>query len=154
MRTHNIPSYWRKSIRNPYNAIWSGSIINNQWLELPLPRTKFYSPIGVRAIEVRLYVQPEYDSGTNNPKDLPPAFHDHTYGLQHGFNQSKTLDSTNINPFLNKHSYSRQENNTPTISKGSLNDHLYCKQPGSIASKNKTCKQKLLTEKENNLIKY
>ena len=65
------------------------------------------------------YVQPEYDSGTTNSKDLPPAFHDHTYGLQHGFNQSKTLDSTNINPFLNEHSYSRQENNTPP----SVRDH-------------------------------
>lgn len=80
-----------------------------------------------------LYAQPEYDSGTNNSKDLPPAFHDHTYCLQHGFNQSKTLDSTNINPFLNEHSYSRQDNNTPNTSKGSLNDHLYCRQPGSTA---------------------
>ena len=38
-----------------------------------------------------IYAQPEYDSGTNNPKDLPPAFHDHTCGLQHGFNLSRLL---------------------------------------------------------------
>ena len=56
MRTHNIPSCWRKSKRYPYYASWPGSIINLQWLELPLSRTNFHSPKGVRAIEVRLYI--------------------------------------------------------------------------------------------------
>ena len=28
---------------------------NNQWLELPMPRTNFHGPKDVRAIEVRLY---------------------------------------------------------------------------------------------------
>ena len=56
MRTHNIPSCWRKPKRYPYYASWPGSIINPQWLELPLSRTNFYSLKGVRAIEVRLYI--------------------------------------------------------------------------------------------------
>ena len=55
MRTHNIPSYKRKSKRYPYYAPWPGSIINPQWLERPLSRTNFHSPKGVRAIEILLY---------------------------------------------------------------------------------------------------
>ena len=30
-------------------------MINTRWLELPLSRTNFHGPKGVRAIEVRLY---------------------------------------------------------------------------------------------------
>ena len=30
-------------------------MINPHWFELPLSRTNFHGPIGVRAIEVRLY---------------------------------------------------------------------------------------------------
>ena len=37
-----------------YHLTWR--IINPQWLELPLSRTIFHSPKGVRAIEVRLYM--------------------------------------------------------------------------------------------------
>ena len=54
MRTHNIPSGCRKSTKYPYYASRPGSIINPQWLELPLFRTHFHDPKGVRAIEVRL----------------------------------------------------------------------------------------------------
>ena len=32
-----------------------GAVINLHWLELPLSRTNFHGPKGVRAIEVRLY---------------------------------------------------------------------------------------------------
>ena len=32
-------------------------MINPRWLELPLSRTNFHGPKGVRAIEVRLYIQ-------------------------------------------------------------------------------------------------
>ena len=32
-------------------------MINPHWLELPLSRTNFHGPKGVRAIEVRLYFQ-------------------------------------------------------------------------------------------------
>ena len=56
MRTHKIPSYWRKSKRYSYYASWSGSMINSQWLKLPRYRTNFHSPEGVRAIGVRLYL--------------------------------------------------------------------------------------------------
>ena len=38
--------------RYPYYSSLPGSIINPQWLELPLSRTNFHSPKGVRAIEV------------------------------------------------------------------------------------------------------
>ena len=33
---------------------WPGTMINPQWLELPMSRTIFYGPKDVRAIEVRL----------------------------------------------------------------------------------------------------
>ena len=56
MRTHNIHSYWRKSKRYPYYASWPGAMINTHQLELPLFRTYFHSPKGVRAIEIRLYL--------------------------------------------------------------------------------------------------
>ena len=35
-------------------------MINPQWLELPMSRTIFYGPKGVRAIEVRLYTNVKY----------------------------------------------------------------------------------------------
>ena len=34
-------------------------MINPRWLELPLSRTNFHGPKGVRAIEVRLYFVPQ-----------------------------------------------------------------------------------------------
>ena len=37
----------------PYSSSWPDTIINPRWLELPLSRTNFRSPKGVRAIEVR-----------------------------------------------------------------------------------------------------
>ena len=56
MRTHNIPSCYRKSERDPYYASRPGAFIYPHWLELPLSRTNFHGPKGVRAIEVRLYL--------------------------------------------------------------------------------------------------
>ena len=56
MRTHNIPSCRRKSNRYPYQTSWPGTIINPHWLELPLSRTNFHGPKGVRANEDRLYL--------------------------------------------------------------------------------------------------
>ena len=38
-------------------ASWPGTMINPQWLELPMSRTIFYGPKDVRAIEVRLYIE-------------------------------------------------------------------------------------------------
>ena len=38
-------------------------MINPQWLELPMSRTIFYSPKDVRAIEVRLYKDPDTRAG-------------------------------------------------------------------------------------------
>ena len=37
-------------------ASWSGAMINSQWLELPMSRTKFHGPKYVRVIEDRLYL--------------------------------------------------------------------------------------------------
>ena len=56
MRTHIIPPYNRKSKRSLL-CLLTGTIVNPHWLELPLSRTNFYGPKGVRAIEVRLYKQ-------------------------------------------------------------------------------------------------
>ena len=55
MRTHNIPSCYRKSKRfllcpRPF------ANSNPHWLEQPLSRTNFHGPKDVRAIEVRLYI--------------------------------------------------------------------------------------------------
>ena len=46
----------KKILKCPYKAPWSGAIINPHWLELPLSRTNFQGPKGVRAIEVLLYL--------------------------------------------------------------------------------------------------
>ena len=35
---------------------WPSAMINRQWLELPMSRTKFHIPKDVRAIEFRLYI--------------------------------------------------------------------------------------------------
>ena len=65
MRTQNIPLCYRK--RDPYYASLPGAFINPHWLELPLSRTNFYGPKGVRAIEVRLYVfYKSYPAGTQH----------------------------------------------------------------------------------------
>ena len=37
-------------------ASWPGTMIIPQWLELPMSRTLFHGPKGVRAIEIRLYL--------------------------------------------------------------------------------------------------
>ena len=57
MSTYNVHVllFWRKLKSWPYNAFWPGFIINPHWLELPMSRTNFHSPKGVRAIKVRLY---------------------------------------------------------------------------------------------------
>ena len=52
MSTQKIPSCYRNQ-RDPYYASFPGTIINPHWLELPMSRTNFHGPKGVRAIEVR-----------------------------------------------------------------------------------------------------
>ena len=51
MSTLNIQLLCRRSIDFPELA---GAMINFHWLELPMVRTIFHDPKGVRAIEVRL----------------------------------------------------------------------------------------------------
>ena len=46
-------------------ASWPGTMINPQWLEVPMSRTIFYGPKDVRAIEVRLYVKTWYKAVVN-----------------------------------------------------------------------------------------
>ena len=58
MSTLNIQLLCRRSIDFPELAIFAsrtGAMINLHWLELPMARTIFHGPKGVRAIEVRLY---------------------------------------------------------------------------------------------------
>ena len=58
MSTLNIQVLCR-SIDFPELAIFAsrpGAMINLHWLELPIARTIFHGPKGVRAIEVRLYL--------------------------------------------------------------------------------------------------
>ena len=47
----------KKSKKYPYNATWPGAMINTDQLGLPLSRTYFHGPKGVRAIEVLQYYQ-------------------------------------------------------------------------------------------------
>ena len=59
MSTLNIQLLCRRSIDFPELAIFAsrpGAMINLDWLELPMARTIFHGPKGVRAIEVRLYM--------------------------------------------------------------------------------------------------
>ena len=59
MSTLNIQLLCRRSIDFPDLAIFSsrpGAMINLHWLELPVARTIFHGPKGVRVIEVRLYL--------------------------------------------------------------------------------------------------
>ena len=59
MSTLNKQLLCRKSIYFPELAIFAsrpGAMINLHWLELPMSRTIFQGPKGVRAIEVRLYM--------------------------------------------------------------------------------------------------
>ena len=54
----NIQLLCRRSIDFPELAIFAsrpGAMTNLDWLELPMARTLFHGPKGVRAIEVRLY---------------------------------------------------------------------------------------------------
>ena len=64
MSTLNIQLLCRKLIDFPELAIVAsrpGAMINLHWLELPISRTIFHGPKGVRGIEVRLYfVQVDY----------------------------------------------------------------------------------------------
>ena len=53
MRTHNIPSCYRKSKKS--YASRPGAIINSYWLGLPLSRANIHGRKGVRANEVRQY---------------------------------------------------------------------------------------------------
>ena len=58
MSTLNIQLLCSRSIDFPELAIfasWPVVMINLHWLELPMARTIFHGPIGVRAIKVRLY---------------------------------------------------------------------------------------------------
>ena len=55
MSTLNIQLLCRRSIDFPELAIFAsrpGVMINLHWLELPMARTLFHGPKGVRAIEV------------------------------------------------------------------------------------------------------
>ena len=66
MSTLNIQLLCRRWIDFPALAIFAsrpGAMIKLHWLELPMTRTLFHGPKGVRAIEVRLYF----------------AFHESTY---------------------------------------------------------------------------
>ena len=59
MSTLNIQLLCRRSIDFPELAIFAsrpGAMINIHWLKLPMARTIFHGPKGVRAIEVRLYL--------------------------------------------------------------------------------------------------
>ena len=44
---------------NTFGTMKPGAFINPHWLELSLSRTNFHGPKGVRAIEVRLYINVE-----------------------------------------------------------------------------------------------
>ena len=57
MSTLNIQLLCRRAIDFPELAVFAfrpGAMINLQWLELPMARTLFHGPKGVRATEVRL----------------------------------------------------------------------------------------------------
>ena len=59
MSTLNIQLLCRRSVDFPELAIFAsqpGPMINLHWLKLPMARTLFHGPKGVRAIEVRLYI--------------------------------------------------------------------------------------------------
>ena len=49
---------------------WYGTNNNPPWLELPLSRTNFHSPKGVRAIEVRMYLEKLYLQSTINSHSI------------------------------------------------------------------------------------
>ena len=53
--TQYTPSCYGKAKGYLYFAFGSGAMINTHQLELPLSRTYFHSPKGVRTIELRLY---------------------------------------------------------------------------------------------------
>ena len=68
MSTLNIQLLCRSLTDFPEIAIFAsrpGAMINLHWLELPIARTIFHGPKGVRAIEVPLYLihhtNPEYE---------------------------------------------------------------------------------------------
>ena len=55
MKKHNIHVVIENQ-RDPHYSSRPGAFINPHSLELPLSRTNFYGPKGVRATEVRLYL--------------------------------------------------------------------------------------------------
>ena len=61
MSTLNIQQLCTKSKKKNSKlslfASWLGTMVNPQWLELPMSRTIFYGPKDVRATEVRLYIE-------------------------------------------------------------------------------------------------
>ena len=60
MSTPNIQLLCRRAIDFPELAVFAsrpGAMINLHWLELPMARTIFHGPKGVRAIEVRQYFE-------------------------------------------------------------------------------------------------
>ena len=59
VRTNNTPSCWRGCL---CCVSWPGDGISPHLLELPMSRTGFHGPIGVRAIEVRLYITNSFQS--------------------------------------------------------------------------------------------
>ena len=73
MSTLNIQLLCRKSkkkkkfLKLSLFASWPGTMINPQWLEVPMSRTIFYGPKAVRAIEVRRYVLRAYKEFTHIP---------------------------------------------------------------------------------------
>ena len=56
MRTHNIPSCYRKSKRSLL-CLLTWRYYQSSLAQLPLSRTNLHGPKGVRAIEVRLYTE-------------------------------------------------------------------------------------------------
>ena len=69
MNTLNIQLLCRKSRKKVPKLSLSASLpvtmINPQWLELPMSRTIFYGPEDVRAIEVRLYLDTLFTRSKN-----------------------------------------------------------------------------------------
>ena len=75
MSTLNIQLLRRRSIDFPEIVILAsrpGAKINFHWPELPMARTIFHGPKGVRAIEVRLYAPHAavLDTSTSSTNDV------------------------------------------------------------------------------------
>ena len=66
MRTHNIPSSCHRKSKRSLLSLLTWRYYQPHWLELPLSRTNFHGPKGVRAIEVRLYLPKPLQSSTSS----------------------------------------------------------------------------------------